>query len=112
MNIVLITGAGGLIGSEAVEFFAAEFDLVLGIDNNMRERFFGSDASTSWNIERLRNTIANYRHFQVDIRDEEAIAGIYREYGKDVKLVVHAAAQPSHDWAAKEPFMDFTVNAN
>jgi CDP-paratose 2-epimerase len=112
MNIALVTGSAGLIGSEAVEFFSEKFDLVVGIDNNMREEFFGSDASTLWNRERLKKEMENYRHYDVDIRNESTVEKIYKEYGRDIKLVVHTAAQPSHDWAAKDPFKDFTVNAN
>ena len=112
MNSVLITGSAGLIGSETVEFFSQQFDLVVGIDNNRREYFFGPDASTVWNRERLEREISNYRHYEVDIRDKEGVEKIFAEYGTDLKLIVHTAAQPSHDWAAKEPFEDFTVNAN
>jgi len=112
MNIALVTGSAGLVGSETVEFFSEKFDLVVGIDNNMREAFFGADASIIWNKERLQHEILNYKHFDVDIRDEQSVETIFAEYGGDIKLVVHAAAQPSHDWAAKDPFKDFTVNAN
>ncbi|HDH98171.1 MAG: NAD-dependent epimerase/dehydratase family protein [Deltaproteobacteria bacterium] len=112
MNSVLITGSAGLIGSETVEFFSQQFDLVVGLDNNRREYFFGPDASTVWNRERLEREISNYRHYEVDIRDKEGVERIFAEYGTDLKLIVHTAAQPSHDWAAKEPFEDFTVNAN
>jgi len=111
MKIALITGAGGLIGSEAVEFFADKFDVVVGIDNNMRSYFFGEQASTDWNRARLQNTFANYRHHAADIRDLDALGRIFQEYGADITLVVHTAAQPSHDWAAREPFTDFSVNA-
>ena len=95
-----------MIGSEAVEFFAGKFDLVVGIDNNMRSYFFGEQASTDWNRD-----FANYRHYSVDIRNLDALERIFEEYGADLGLVVHAAAQPSHDWAAREPFTDFSVNA-
>lgn len=112
MNIAFVTGSAGLVGSEAVEFFSKKFDLIVGIDNNMREEFFGPDASTSWNKERLERKIQNYKHFNVDIRDEKSIEKIFSEYEKDIKIILHAAAQPSHDWAAKDPFKDFSVNAN
>lgn len=112
MNIALVTGSAGLIGSESVAFFAEKFDLVIGIDNDLRSYFFGQEASTSWNKNRLEEKFSNYKHYTADIRSEEAIGKIFAEYGKDIKLVVHTAAQPSHDWAAREPFTDFTVNAN
>ena len=112
MNVVLITGAGGLIGSESVNFFSEKFDLVVGIDNDMRQYFFGKEASTNWNVIRLSEKYKNYRHYSTDIRDQKALEKIFHEYGKDIKLIIHTAAQPSHDWAAKEPFTDFTINAN
>jgi CDP-paratose 2-epimerase len=111
MNIALVTGASGLIGGESVEFFAKKFDLVVGIDNDQRAYFFGKDASTAWNKNRLEQEIANYKHYDTDIRDFNAIENIFKTYGQDIKLVVHTAAQPSHDWAAKEPFTDFSINA-
>ncbi|MBP6409835.1 MAG: NAD-dependent epimerase/dehydratase family protein [Pseudarcicella sp.] len=112
MNIALITGSAGLIGSEAVSFFADKFDLVVGIDNDMRQYFFGSSASTSWNKNRLEEQFANYKHYSADIREVSQLEVIFKQYGSDIKLVLHTAAQPSHDWAANEPFTDFTVNAN
>ncbi len=112
MKIALITGSAGLIGSEAVEFLAGKFDLILGVDNNMRKTFFGSDASTIWNRKRLENSVTNYKHYDLDIRDETAVRKLFNEYNHDIALIIHTAAQPSHDWAAKEPFTDFSVNAN
>lgn len=112
MDICLITGSAGLIGSEAVEFFSKKFDKVIGIDNNMRQEFFGPNASTLWNQKRLQEKIDNYTHYSVDIRDNEAIEKIFKEYGNDIKFVIHTAAQPSHDWAANDPYIDFSVNAN
>jgi len=112
VDICLITGSAGLIGSEAVEFFSTKFDKVIGIDNNMREEFFGSSASTLWNKQRLENEVDNYVHYSVDIRENEEIEKLFKEYGNDIKLIVHTAAQPSHDWAVKDPFKDFSVNAN
>ena len=111
MKIALITGAGGLIGGQAVEFFVTKFDLVVGIDNDMRRYFFGQQASTDWNRLRLQKMFANYRHYSADIRDLDALQRIFQEFGADLGLVVHAAGQPSHDWAAREPFTDFSVNA-
>lgn len=112
MNIAVITGSGGLIGSESVSFLSNEFDLIIGIDNNLRAYFFGNNASTHWNVERLQNKFSNYRHNKIDIRDYPSLEKIFQEYGSDISLVIHTAAQPSHDWAAKEPITDFTVNAN
>lgn len=112
MRIALVTGSAGLIGSEAVAFFADKFDLVVGIDNNMRQYFFGTDASTEWNQNRLQDSYKNYAHRPADIREVSQLEPIFREFGTDIKLIVHTAAQPSHDWAAREPFTDFTVNAN
>ncbi|GAB3783988.1 NAD-dependent epimerase/dehydratase family protein [Spirosoma horti] len=112
MRIALITGSAGLIGSESVAFFADKFDLVVGIDNNMRQYFFGADASTEWNQNRLQEAHTNYTHRPADIREVSQLDPIFREFGTDIKLIVHTAAQPSHDWAAREPFTDFTVNAN
>ena len=112
MNIALITGSAGLVGSESVRFFASKFDRIIGIDNDMRAYFFGKEASTSWNLECLKNTVPNYEHHHTDIRSYPELERIFRTYSSGIKLVVHAAAQPSHDWAAKEPVTDFTVNAN
>ncbi|SOE20936.1 CDP-paratose 2-epimerase [Spirosomataceae bacterium TFI 002] len=112
MNVAIVTGSAGLIGSESVAFLSEKFDLVIGIDNNLRQYFFGAEASTEWNKNRIESQYSNYKHYKADIRSEEEIGNIFNEYGKDIKLIVHTAAQPSHDWAAREPFMDFTVNAN
>ena len=113
MRIVLVTGSAGLIGSEAVRFFCNRGFTVVGIDNNMRQLFFGEDASTEWNRDRLLQDYGNrYIHHTVDIRDREAISQIFKTYGKDINLIIHTAAQPSHDWAAKDPYTDFSVNAN
>jgi CDP-paratose 2-epimerase len=112
MAVVLITGAAGLIGSEAAAFFAAKGFDVVGVDNDMRRYFFGEDGSTAWRKERLERTIPRYRHTSADIRDEGAMDRTFASYGNAIALVIHAAAQPSHDWAAREPLTDFTVNAN
>ncbi len=111
MNIALITGSGGLIGSEAVSFFSDKFDLIIGIDNNLRQYFFGKEASTDWNRNRLSEKFSNYKDYSSDIRDYTALEIIFKKYGKDISLIIHTAAQPSHDWAAKEPLTDFSVNA-
>ncbi len=113
MSIALITGSAGLVGSEAARYFAAKGMDVVGIDNDMRQTFFGAEASTAWQRRRLVERLgARYRHVDHDIRDVDAMSALFREYGADIALVVHAAAQPSHDWAAKDPHTDFTVNAN
>lgn len=111
-NICLITGSSGLIGSEAVMFFSDKFDMIIGIDNNMRAYFFGDNASTEWNTKKLSERIPNFKHHSADIRDEKALEEVFSAYGSDIKLIIHTAAQPSHDWAAREPITDFSVNAN
>lgn len=111
MNIAIVTGSAGLIGSQAVRFLSDKFDQVVGIDNNMRAYFFGDNASVDWNRRRLEEEVNNYRHLEADIRHYEVMEKIFRDYGNDIKLIVHTAAQPSHDWAAKEPITDFSVNA-
>lgn len=112
MEVVLVTGSGGLVGSEAVRFYAPRVDQVVGIDNDLRARFFGPEASTAWATERLLRAHENFRHEGIDIRDAEAVERLFAEYATDIRLIIHAAAQPSHDWAAREPLTDFTVNAN
>ena len=112
MNICIITGSSGLIGSESVSFFSKKFDKIIGIDNNMRKVFFGEDASTEWNTKLLKETIPNFEHHNLDIRNLKDLEFIFLKYGTDIKLVIHTAAQPSHDWAANDPITDFTVNAN
>lgn len=111
MATAIITGSAGLIGSESVNFLADKFDTIVGIDNNMRQYFFGEDGSTKWNIDRLTKNVSNYKHYSLDIRDAHHIDALFSEYNADVRLIIHAAAQPSHDWAAKEPLTDFSVNA-
>jgi CDP-paratose 2-epimerase len=111
MSVAVITGSAGLVGSEAVRYFAAQGLDVVGIDNGLRAEFFGPEASTAWVRDRLKQEVPRYRHHQVDIRNENEVSGIFERYGKDIVLVIHTAAQPSHDWAARNPQMDFTVNA-
>ncbi len=112
MKIAMVTGSCGLVGSEAVEFLYKKGFSVIGVDNNMRKYFFGNMGSILWNKKRLLKTYPNYTHFDCDIRDQKRMDMIFRKYGKDIKLVIHAAAQPSHDWAAEEALTDFTINAN
>jgi CDP-paratose 2-epimerase len=112
VGVAIITGSGGLIGSEASRHFASLGLSVVGIDNDMRQAFFGPDSSTAWNVERLQSELGrSYRHEHVDIRDADGLKRIFGRYGSDVQAVIHTAAQPSHDWAARDPGVDFGVNA-
>jgi CDP-paratose 2-epimerase len=111
MSVVVVTGSGGLVGAEAVRLFAAEGFDVVGIDNDMRAQFFGAEASTAWQVAELARTCRAYTHQVADIRDASAIGRIFARYGRSVDAVIHCAAQPSHDWAVREPFTDFSVNA-
>ncbi|MBE9017804.1 NAD-dependent epimerase [Chroococcidiopsis sp. CCALA 051] len=113
MTIILVTGSAGLIGSESVRFFCDRGYTVVGIDNNMRQTFFGENASTKWNRDLLLEKYhGQYIHHNIDIRDREAVTQLFQHYGTDISLIIHTAAQPSHDWAARDPYTDFTVNAN
>lgn len=112
MSVAIITGSSGLIGSEAARHFAGLGLEVVGIDNDMRSTYFGPEASTSWNRARLQRELGlAYRHHDLDVRDRSGLKRVFDHYGKSVELVLHAAAQPSHDWAARNPFVDFDVNA-
>jgi CDP-paratose 2-epimerase len=112
MSVAVITGSAGLIGSEASAYFASLGLDVVGIDNDMRKTFFGEEASTSWNRSRLEEQLGHrYRHVPLDIRDGDAIDQLFASLGEAVKLIVHTAAQPSHDWAARAPQVDFQINA-
>ena len=112
MSLVIVSGSAGLIGSETVRYFANKGLDVIGIDNDMRADFFGSEASTDWNRQLLEKEIPNYRHMNLDMRDETQMQNLFRDCASDLSGVIHCAAQPSHDWAARDPFKDFTVNAN
>ena len=111
MSIVIVTGSGGLIGAETVKFFSDKFDTIIGIDNDFRQYFFGKSASVKQNINILKKEINNYKHQYFDIRNKKKIERIFKKYRKNIKFILHNAAQPSHDWAAKEPFTDFSINA-
>jgi len=111
MSVALVTGAAGLVGSETARHFHGHGLDVVGIDNDMRAYFFGQGASVRWNEKRLRAELPNYEHHSVDIRDSSAIDDIVRSRGRHISAIVHCAAQPSHDWAAREPVTDFSVNA-
>lgn len=112
MTVALITGSAGLIGAETSRFFAEKGLEIVGIDNDMRSHFFGKEASTAWSRRRLEKDLRNYLHIDEDIRDQNAMASLFQRYGDEIGVVIHTAAQPSHDWAAQDPHTDFTVNAN
>jgi CDP-paratose 2-epimerase len=105
----LVTGSSGLIGSEAVEYFDRQGHRVVGVDNNMRRVFFGPGGDTTWNLERLKSVTQHFMPCGLDIRDRERIFELFREHRFD--LVIHCAAQPSHDKAREIPVVDFEVNA-
>jgi len=111
MTVAIITGSSGLIGSEAVKFFNEKGYDVVGIDNNMRQYFFGEGGSTRWNTKELERLCPRFTPHDMDVRDEAAIDKLFKKYGGQTRVVIHAAAQPSHDWAAREPFTDFSINA-
>lgn len=111
MSIILVTGSAGLIGSETCKRFHAEGHEVVGMDNDMRAQFFGVEASTAKTRVTLEQSLAHYRHEAVDIRDQDAVNKVFKAFGSAIRVIVHTAAQPSHDWAAREPHTDFEVNA-
>ena len=113
MPVAIVTGSGGLIGSESVRHLVESGFDVVGIENDMRSRFFGPEASTAPTTERLQAECgAAFRSIEIDIRDADGMLRIFREHAADLELVIHTAAQPSHDWAATDPQADFTINAN
>lgn len=112
MSIAIVTGSGGLIGSESVHYCIERGYDVLGLENDMRARFFGPEASTAHTTQRLVERYNAFRSLDVDIRDTDAVARVFSQNAKNVELVIHTAAQPSHDWAASDAQTDFTVNAN
>ena len=111
MKTIIITGSSGLIGSEAAKFFLNKGYKVLGIDNNLRKYFFGLDGDTKWKKNELKK-YENFNHLNIDIRNFKKLENVFKKVKKSLKCIIHCAAQPSHDWAAKEPITDFTVNAN
>ena len=111
MNIALITGSCGLVGSESSIFFSKKKFKILGIDNNTRKFFFGKDGDIGWIKKNLKKNLPNYTHLNVDIRNFSALKNIFLKNRKNIKVIIHAAAQPSHDWAKNEPFIDFDINA-
>ena len=111
MKIAFITGSSGLVGTEAVQYFANKGFKVIGIDNDLRKYFFGREASVKKNTEYLQKTISNYTHHNLDIRDVKKLTHLFKKYNTDIKLIIHTSTQPSHDWAAREPLTDFSINA-
>ncbi|MDQ2919561.1 MAG: NAD-dependent epimerase/dehydratase family protein [Verrucomicrobiota bacterium] len=111
-DTIIVSGSAGLIGSETVKRFATEGKRVVGLDNDMRSQFFGEEASTKPTRDLLVETISNYEHHDLDIRDALDVRDLFKANAGRIAAVVHTAAQPSHDWAARDPQMDFTVNAN
>jgi CDP-paratose 2-epimerase len=112
LRTVIVTGAAGLIGSETVKRFAREGARVIGVDNDMRAQFFGAEASTKKTRDQLVKEVRGYEHHDIDIRDAAAVMELFKDHRPAIGAIVHTAAQPSHDWAARDPQMDFTINAN
>lgn len=110
-DVIIVTGSGGLIGSQAVRFFSDLGAKVVGIDNDMRSYFFGESASTGLVSSELSDSYKSFTQFDVDIRDHDSVATVFERFGTTIRAVIHCAAQPSHDWAAREPMVDFDVNA-
>ena len=111
MSVILISGSNGLVGSESVNFFSKKGFDVVGIDNNLRQFFFGKDASTIWIKNRLLKTNKKFKHFSTDIRNYTQLEKIFKKYKKSISLIIHCAAQPSHDYGKNHPIIDFNVNA-
>src|ERR1700758_4893049 len=109
MKTILVTGSSGLIGSEAAQHFDQQGHRVIGVDNNMRQVFFGAQGDTTWNLDRLKRSTSRFQHANVDIRDRAALDQLFKDNRFD--LIVHCAAQPSHDKARDIPILDFEVNA-
>ena len=111
MKYVLITGSCGLVGSESSIFFSKKKFKIIGIDNNSRKFFFGKDGDIGWLKKKLKKDLKNYRHFNTDIRNFKELEKIFKKFKSKISLIIHAAAQPSHDWAKNKPFIDFDINA-
>jgi CDP-paratose 2-epimerase len=112
MPVAIVSGSGGLIGSESVKHLVAQGFDVVGLENDMRARFFGPEASTARTTQQLVETLDTFTSLDLDIRDADGVMDVFRRHAKDLEIVVHTAAQPSHDWAAQDVQTDFTVNAN
>ena len=111
MSLAIITGSTGLVGSEAVDFFCKKGFDVIGIDNNLRKFFFGNEGSTLWVKNRLLQQHKNFKNYHLDIRNTEGLNKLFKKYKKNISLVIHSAAQPSHDYGKNYPQIDFNVNA-
>ena len=111
MSLVIITGSTGLVGSEAVNFFCDKGFDVIGIDNNLRKFFFGKDGSTLWLKNKLLKRNKNFKNLNLDIRNYEKLKKIFKKYSRNISLIIHSAAQPSHDYGKNYPIIDFNVNA-
>jgi len=111
MSVALITGAAGLVGSEAVKFFCNKGFDVVGIDNNLRKFFFGNDGSTSWVKKKLEHNYKNFLNYDVDVRNFSNLEKIFKKYKKKISVIIHCAAQPSHDYGKNYPIIDFNINA-
>ncbi len=111
MSLAIITGSCGLVGSESAIFFSKKGFDVIGIDNNERKFFFGKDGDINWIKSKLKKNIKKYKHFNIDIRNYNSLENIFKKYKKKISVIIHCAAQPSHDWAKSRPFIDFDINA-
>ena len=111
MSLIIITGSTGLVGSEAVNFFCDKGFDVIGIDNNLRKFFFGKDGSTIWIKNKLLKRNKNFKNLNIDIRNYEKLKKIFKKYSRNISLIIHCAAQPSHDYGKNYPIIDFNVNA-
>ena len=111
MSLAIITGSTGLVGSEAVNFFHDKGFDVIGIDNNLRKLFFGKNGSTIWLKSKLIQRNKNFKNYNIDIRNSNNLEKIFRKYSKRISVIIHCAAQPSHDYGKNYPFLDFNVNA-
>ena len=111
MSVAIITGSTGLVGSETVNFFHDKGFDVVGIDNNLRKFFFGKNGSTNWVKSKLLKRNKNFVNFNLDIRNFDKLNKVFKKYSKKISIIIHCAAQPSHDYGKNYPFLDFNVNA-
>ena len=111
MSVIIITGSSGLVGSESVDFFCKKGFDVIGIDNDLRCLFFGKDSSTNWIKKKLIKENKRFKNYDIDIRNANGLKKIFKRYRKNISLIIHCAAQPSHDYGKNFPILDFNVNA-